>query len=171
MRCVTGPGELREYIANHGSVVDFQPFAARNFESAGIEPQLMEDCRVNVGHIMPVFNRMEANFVGGSVDDAPFDPSARHPYRESINMMIATIAALGTRRPAEFGREKNQGLVEKPSAFEVLQQRGDRLVDFQAVRTVVFLEPAVRIPSARPTGTVLNLNEPRPAFDEAPSRE
>ena len=60
-------------------MVNRQPFAAGKFQSAGIEPKLVQNSGMDVGHIVSVFNGMEAKFIGGTVDSAASNATASQP--------------------------------------------------------------------------------------------
>ena len=92
-------------------MVDFEAFAGGEFELVGVEAELVQDGGVDVGDVMAVFNGMEAEFVGGAVDDAGFDAAAGEPCAEALGMMVAA-GAFGARRAPEFGTENDQGVVE-----------------------------------------------------------
>jgi hypothetical protein len=44
-------------------MIDFQTFATRDFEFAGIQSKLFENCGMNIGDIMTILNCVEANLI------------------------------------------------------------------------------------------------------------
>ncbi len=54
----------------------------------------MQNGRMHVGHVMAVFDRVEADLIGGPVDDAALDPAAGQPDREAVNVMVPSIGTL-----------------------------------------------------------------------------
>lgn len=55
--------------------VDLDPFLARDFRFARVEPQRVQDRGADVGHVMAVFHRVETDFAGGAVHGATVDPT------------------------------------------------------------------------------------------------
>ncbi len=92
------------------AIVDVQAFAARDFQTAGVQTEEMVDRGVQVSDVVGMFDRMEAEFVGGSVNSR-LDAGSRHPDRKSVRMMIATgsrfveLTEFDTRGATEFRRE------------------------------------------------------------------
>src|SRR5579871_360000 len=54
-----------------------------------VDAEEMEDRRVEIVDVHDVRDGSVAQFVGRAVADASFDASARHPHRESLDVMIA----------------------------------------------------------------------------------
>ena len=61
------------------AMIDREAFASGHFQAMGVEAHLVEDGRVDVGDVVAVLGRVEAEFVGRAVGDAPFDPAAGEP--------------------------------------------------------------------------------------------
>src|SRR5689334_23581765 len=59
---------LYQNFLDRRAVIDIQPFASRHIQFLRIEPELMQDRRMNVRHVMPVFDGMESDLVGAAVD-------------------------------------------------------------------------------------------------------
>ena len=64
---------LGEDLGYHLPMIHLQPLAAGDFQFAAVEAQEVQDGGVNVGHVVGVLNGMEAQLVGGAVDEAPLD--------------------------------------------------------------------------------------------------
>ena len=75
-------------------MIDLESFSAGDFEFAGIETELVKDCGVDVGDVVPVFDGVEADFVGRAMHEAALDAAACHPNRETVDVMVATIRTL-----------------------------------------------------------------------------
>ena len=99
--------------------IDFQPLVAWNFEPARVEAELVQERGVDVGHVMTIFDGVEADLVGRAMDDAALDPAAGHPDREAERMMVAAVAALRAGRSAELGRPDDDRLVEQPALLQI----------------------------------------------------
>ena len=123
---------LGDDLADRLAEVDLQPLVARDFEPPGVEAELVQDRGVDVGDVVAVLDGVEAELVGGAVDDAALDAAAGHPDREAVGMVVAAVAALRAGRAAELGGPDHDRLVEQPALLQVLEQPGDRPVDLGA---------------------------------------
>ena len=126
----------------------------------------MQDRGVDVGDVMPVLDGVEADLVGGAVDDAPLDAAAGQPGAEALRVVVAAVG-LGARRPAELGAPDDDRLVEHPAPLEVPQQAGDRQVDLGRELAVVGQDAGVGVPGAAAAAAVEDLDEPHAALDQA----
>ena len=54
-------------------MVDFKPFSTRDFEPSRVEPKLLEDRRVDIGHIVSIFRCVKTDFVGRTMDHTAAD--------------------------------------------------------------------------------------------------
>ena len=91
----------------------FQAFAAGDGQAMRVQSELVQHCRVDVGHIVPIFNSMKTKLVGRAVRDSAFDSAAGHPHGEAVGMVIATVAVLRTGSAAEFAGPDHDGLDRK----------------------------------------------------------
>src|SRR6185295_12618963 len=115
-----------------------------HLELPRIEPQLMEHGRVEVGDVVTLLGRVEADLVRRAVDDAALDAAARQPGREAVRMVLAAVRSrLAARRPAELRRPDHERLVEQSAPLEVLQEPGDGTVHFRADLRVALAELSV----------------------------
>lgn len=153
------------------SVIDFEAFAAWDFEFSGIEAELVEDGGVEIGDIVRGIDGVEADFVGGAVGDACFEAAAGHPDGEAVDMVIAAIGALGAWGATEFGGEDHEGIFEEAALGEVLEEAGDGLVDGEGEFGVIGFEGGVGVPGAGAAAAVLDLDEANAAFGEASGGE
>lgn len=53
-------------------MIDIKALSSWDFELARVESEQLEDCRVDVRHIVAILDGVEANFVGRTVDDTLF---------------------------------------------------------------------------------------------------
>ena len=56
-----------------------------------IEAEEVEDRGVEVVDMHPFLDRAEAELVGRSVDVSAFHPSARHPHRKAVMIVVAAV--------------------------------------------------------------------------------
>ena len=101
------------------SVIDFKPFATGDFESAGIESELVEDCRMDIGDIVTFFGRVETDFIGSSMNNTASDSATCEPDGETEDVVISPIGALGTGSPSKLACKDDESFLKKSSAFEV----------------------------------------------------
>ena len=159
---------LGDDVVDRSAVIDCQSLAAWDFKLPGIEAQLLEDCGVNVGDVVAIFHRVKSEFVCGAVHIATLDAAASHPHRKSKRMVVATIRALRTRRPAKLCCEDDDRLVQQAAAVEIFQERTDRLINREGEFCMVGLESRVGIPCAGPATAMLNLNKTHAPFHKSP---
>ena len=108
----------------------FQTLVAGNGKAMRLQTQLVQQRGVNVADVMPVFDRVKAEFVRGSVRYSAFDASACHPDRETVRMVIPPVAVLRTWSATEFTGPDDDRLIQQAPFFQVLQQSADWLIDF-----------------------------------------
>src|SRR6185436_19633700 len=98
-----------------------EPLAARDFQPARIEAQLMKHRRMNIGDVVTVFDGVEAEFVGHAVLHAALDAAPGEPPAEALRMVIPPCAlrAGGT---SELGAEDHQRVFEQSALPEILQE-------------------------------------------------
>jgi hypothetical protein len=99
----------------------------------------MKDRSVNIGDVVAVLDRMEADLVGAAMNDAGFEATARHPCGKAERVVIAAVGVLGSRRSPELSCEDNDGFVQEAALFQIAKQAGDRLIDFRRKLAVVLL--------------------------------
>src|SRR5207247_1403514 len=153
---------------DHFAVVEFEAFAAWEFEFAGVQAQATQDCCVDIGHVMTVLDGVETQFVRHAMLDAPSNAGAGEPRAKGLRMMIAP-GAFGPGRTTEFGPENHQGLLEHAALFEILEQTGDGPVHLRREFAVVRFDFRMRVPLTTATAAVKQLHEAHAALDQ-PSR-
>src|SRR3954462_3158918 len=97
-------------------------------------------------HMDLVGDGPEAEVIGGPVNMPALHAAAGQPRRETPVIVIATVTALRSRRPAEFTAPEDQRVVEQTTAFQVGQEGGNRLVDVAREVARQFVVIAMRVP-------------------------
>src|SRR5688572_20014926 len=67
-----------------------------------IQPQLMQDRRMQVGDHGAFIDSVIAEFIRGAISLTTANAAAGHPEAEALLVMIAPVARLADRRAAEF---------------------------------------------------------------------
>src|SRR5690606_24261792 len=116
-------------------------------ETRVVEPEQVQDRRVQVVDRHAVRDHLVAVVVGHAVGHAAGDAAAAQPRGERERVVVAAVAPLGERRAPELAGPHHQRLVEQTAAGEVGDQAGDRLVDGVRVARVVAGEVAVLVPA------------------------
>src|SRR5262249_52126576 len=96
--------------------------------------------------------------------DAALHPSAGHPHRETVRIVIAPISALAHRRAAKLATPDHQCLVEHSASLQVPEQSRNGTVTLAAELSVVLFEVAVSVPLA--AGAHVDLHEADTPFDQ-----
>ena len=68
-------------------------FFARHFKRVRGEAELGQHGGVDVGDVVAVLGGVEADFVGRSVSEAPFQAAAAEPAGEAVGVMVAAFRA------------------------------------------------------------------------------
>ncbi len=113
-----------------------------------IQAHQVKDGRVEIGDVALIFDGPEAEFVGRPHGLAAFHARSCKPHAEPMPVVIAagfTHAFAGWRAP-EFAAPDEQCFVPESSAFEVRHERGDGLVGFARVQSVIANAVVVAIP-------------------------
>ena len=154
-----------EDLPNHLAVVDGEPLAAGDLELAGIEAHLMQDRGMDVGHVVRIFDGVEAQFIGCAVRDSPFDPAAGKPGTESLRVMVAS-RLLGARGAAELGAKDDERRVEQAATFQIFEQAADGAIDLRCQAVITFFDIGVGIPFPSPARPVVELHKADATFNE-----
>ena len=128
-----------------------------------IEPEQVEDRRVEIMDMDGVRAGVEAEVIGFAEGQAGFYAASGQPHGEGVRVMVASVvAALHHRGAAEFAAPDDERVVEQSSLFEILNKRGGGSVGFAAFGLQAIGEAAVVIP-----GFVEELDKADAAFDQA----
>src|SRR5262249_43485452 len=91
------------------AVVDGPAVGSGHLQLARVEPQLVQDGRVDVRDVVPMLDGVEADLVRRSVNDSTLDAAAGHQHREAVDVMVPPVGALRARRAAELARKDHDG--------------------------------------------------------------
>ncbi len=147
-------------------------------EAFVVEAEEFQQRGVQVVDVDRVFDRFEAEFVGGSVDVAAAHSAAGQPHREAVMIVVAAVDLAGVRaglrefhgrRAPELAAPDDQRLFEQSALLEIGQQRADRLIALLGEAAVVDFDVVVVVP--RLAFAVPDLDEAHAAFDQSPSNQ
>ena len=96
----------------------------------------MQDRGVQVMEIDRVLDGVVTVVIGTAVLDPSLDATSSHPESESPRVVVAAPSLrghFGARATTELAAPDDERLVEQAAAFQVREQPGYRLVDFQRV--------------------------------------
>ena len=79
---------------NHMAIFFVEPFSSGQGHMARIDPKLMQQSRMDIGHIMAILDSMKSDLIGSTMRDTAANTTSGHPNAESIGMVIATISML-----------------------------------------------------------------------------
>src|SRR2546423_1411688 len=99
-----------------------------------IEAELVQDRGVKVRHHDTIFDGVITQLIRRPVRLPALDAAACQPETEALLVMIASLAALADRSPAELAAPDDQHTLQQSTTLQVLEQRCDRLV---GLRTAV----------------------------------
>ena len=136
-----------------------------------IDSEQVEDRGVKVPDMDGIFDDVVGKIVGLAVDGACVDAAACHPHGKTAWVMIASVvfvgeSALGIDGATEFAAPDDEGFVEEPALFEVVDEAVGGLVDVAALGGHASSYVAVVIPVV-----VVDLNKPDTAFDQSACKE
>src|SRR5690606_38414410 len=103
--------------------------------------------------------------------DASLDAAPGHPDGEAVGIVVAAVAALGEGGAPELSRPDHEGRFEQTGALEIPDQRGDGLVDCQAVFGMAVEKFAVLVPAIAVAARAGQFDEAHPALDETAGEE
>ena len=133
-----------------------------------IEAEEVEDGGVQVVDVDLSLSDALTDVIGCAVDVPSFDPTTGHPDGESVAVVLATDlridGALGRGGASELAAPEHEGILQHPTLFEVLQERGDGLVALVCETWMLFFDAEMAIPWL--AGTVPNLDVPHTPFGE-----
>src|SRR5262245_6243964 len=123
---------------------------------------------VDLGGILSV-TRLVTPLVALTVADAALDPAAAQPVSETVGVVVAALASLARRHPAEFGGPEDDGVFKEPALFEVLDESRATARHTDRERPMVSADVLVRVPVAPRESVVVaapDLNESNAAFEQ-----
>jgi hypothetical protein len=136
-------------------------------ESLVIDAHAMQDCGVQIVDVYRVFSDVVAEVVGLTKRHSTLDSTASHPHTKIPRVVVSAIIVLGQAtlaidRPPELTSPDDQRVLEHPSAFKVLDQGRDGLIDLLALIPNLPWQIAVLVPSS-----MEQLNDAHTALDKA----
>lgn len=145
-----------------------------------IDAHQVQQGRVEVVDVDFVFDRVKSEVIGGSVMIARLYPGSRHPDREAVGVVVATVL-LTTRNSiekfeggsaSEFAAADDEGVVEQTAPVQVVQETGDGLVHGLGVAAMACLQRGMLVPViAVASGCVIDGDVADPRLGEAPGEE
>ena len=147
------------------------------FEGEGfvIEAKEVEDGGIEVVDGKDVLHCLVTEFIGSAVAHPGLDACSREPGSEAVGVVVAPFRSLLKHgHAAEFSTPDHQGVLEEPALLEISDECGHGLVHDRAVHVVLFSEGVVAVPvefSATGVGTIEELHEAHPVFDETPGED
>ncbi len=130
----------------------------------------MQDRGVEIVRVDLVLDGGGAELVGLAVDRAALDAAARHDDGERAGVVVPTrifgAVAVAGGFAAEFATPDDERGIEEAALLEIVNEGGERLVDFAGLGGEASLELLVMIPAVVP-----DLDHADAAFDEAAGDE
>ena len=133
-----------------------------------IQTELVQDRGLEVVDGNGIFRGEPADLVGCSVAVTAFEATARHQHGEGLGMVVTSgvgepsRTVFPQRGAAEFRTPDDKGGVEQSPLFQILDERGDRLIDRPGIVGEVLVELGMLVPAR-----VDDVDETHPALDHA----
>ena len=86
-----------------------------------IQPEHMEDSRVNVVNVDGLLRGSHADLVSGPVILSRFGATAGHPHREAPRIVIAPVACFVEGRASKLTAPNHQGVLQHAASLQVSQ--------------------------------------------------
>ena len=93
-----------------------------------VETHQPEYRRVKVAHGEAVAYGTDAKLIGLADYLSSPEPTSGKPHRETVRVVIASIAPLRHGQPTKFAAPNHESGIEKPTLFQVLEQRSNGLI-------------------------------------------
>ena len=111
----------------------------------------VQDRGVKVVPVHGAVDGFPADFISGAVGGAAFHAAAGQPKAKAVHVVVApgtefVAAGLGERRTAEFAGEQDERVLEHAALLEVLDERGDGLIDAHGFTVVITAHVLVAVP-------------------------
>src|SRR5436305_1413201 len=117
-------------------------------EPGVVDAEQVQDGGVQVVAVGRVLDGLVRPLVAGAVGDAAADAAAGEPGGEGERVVVAPLAPLAARHPAELGGPDDDRVVEQPARLQVVEQGGGGTVHAPGHHAVVAGEVLVRGPVA-----------------------
>ncbi len=166
---------LRQQLL-HDAAVDVGEAEVAALEAVGeflvVEAEEMKDRRLEIVDMDGVFGDVEPEVIGRADGLTGLDTATGHPHAEGLGVMIAaTTAAEGGTGfdhgcAPEFTAPDDEGVVEEPALFQIVDQRGTRLIGLAAFPAQAAFDIAMVVPTA-----VVHTDESHAALEHTPGEE
>ena len=132
-----------------------------------VDSHAMENGCIQIVDVHWVFSDVVAEIVGLSVGYPTFDSPTGHPHAEVSWVMIPSVVVSGQStlaidRASEFPTPYDQCVLEHAATLQILNQRGDRLIDLLALVSNLSREITMLIPTS-----MEQLHDPNSSLDES----
>ena len=140
-----------------------------------VEPQQVQDRRVEVVDGRHILDGFETEFVSRSVAEWSFDAGPGQPRGKAGRVVVSTAGSLlESRHATKLGTPDDERVFEQPSLFEILEQRGRRLIEHLPMLFVLRLQRLVTVTvtdalAACLISTVEQLDESHPLLNQSSS--
>jgi hypothetical protein len=96
-----------------------------------VEPQQVKNRRMEIMHMNPIHLRSQAMFIRGTVNVATLDPTPCQPAGKGPGVMLPpqSFGGIIEGGTPKFGGPDDQGFLQHPARFQILQKTCDRPVD------------------------------------------
>ena len=121
---------------------------ARVHDIAGINAECAMDSRVEIRHADGSLQDLRADLIGDANRLPRTQPATRQHHAECLGLMSASAAAVELRRPSEFGGNHHQRRIQQFILLQILQQRGECLIQILNQQMLFYLAVVVCIPAA-----------------------
>ena len=99
--------DFLDHPASHIGKAEISPGVAVG-QPLVVDAEQVQDRRVQIVDMYFVDHRVIAVVIGFTIGQATTDPAARHPDREPMGIVIASVAILGSGSPAELSAPDHQ---------------------------------------------------------------
>ena len=108
-------------------------------ETRVIDAEAVQDRSLEIVDMDGIFGDVEAELVGGPVDQTGFYSPAGHPDRERLSVVVTAVFVtsrrpLCVRCPAELPAPDHERVLEQTALFEIENERGTWLIDLMRNR-------------------------------------
>ena len=130
-----------------------------------VDPKLPQHCGMEIMNGDVILGDRVTKLVRRAPAGTTLDTGTSHPDREGLNVVIPATA-LRHRGAPELSPPDNEGVLQKPTLLEVLDERCGGLVNMTGDGVDCALDVAVMVPSA-----VVELDKANAAFGKTSSNE
>ena len=142
-------------------------------ESVGIQAEQVQQGGMVIKMVHHILDRLVSEFIGRTVNVASLKTTSGDPHTEAIRIVIAADSrgigiVFDDGQAAHFTAPMNDGRIEHPALFQILDQRGRWYIDLFAGRGEVTDDTAMMIPTLVLSKDLCKANAP---FDQSPRNQ